>query len=87
MNNSALQGTISLLEKSQKNRLLLKNWRPLTMLCCDYEISAKIIANRLQLVLPQIISKDQFGFMKNRNINENLFQVLSITEYCMKNKK
>ena len=57
------------------------------MLCCDYEISAKIIANRLQLVLPQIISKDQFGFMKNCNISENLFQVLSITEYCMKNKK
>ena len=57
------------------------------MLCCDYEISAKIIANRLQLVLPQIISKDQFGCMKNRNISENLLEVLSITEYCMKNKK
>ena len=87
LNPLAMQGTISLLEKPSKDKLQLKNWHPLTMLCCDYKIFAKIVANRLQLVLPQIISKDQFGFMKGQNISENLLEVLSITEYCLKYKK
>ena len=67
LNPTAREGVISLLEKEGKNPLKLKGgWRPLTMLSCDFKIFAKIIANRLQMVLPTIIHNDQKGFIKGR---------------------
>ena len=38
----------------------LSNWRPISLLCCDYKILAKIIANRFKNIIPNIISKEQF---------------------------
>ena len=49
----------------------LKNWRPITLLNCDYKIAAKAIANRLRNV-PKIINNDQTGFLKGRFIGENI---------------
>ena len=39
---------------------LLSNWRPISLMNCDYKIMAKVFANRLKLVVPEIISKEQF---------------------------
>ena len=78
MSESAKNGIISLIEKPGKDQLLLKSWRPLSLLCCDYKIYAKIIANRLQLVIDKLILKDQVGFLKNRYISNNLMDLNSI---------
>lgn len=37
----------------------MKNWRPLTLLNCDYKIIAKILPERLKIVLHKIIHTDQ----------------------------
>ena len=66
------------MEKLTRNSLFIKNWHPLT----DYKIFTKILANRLQLVLPYLIHSDQKGFMKNRHITDNLTELLSIIEFC-----
>ena len=87
LNKSARQGVISLLPKPNKDLSLLKNWRPLTMLCCDYKIFTKILGNRIQVVLPQIISEDQKGFMKGRNITDNLLELQSIIDYYTNKNK
>ena len=55
------------------------------MLNSHYKIFAKIIANRLQSVLPTLIAKEQVGFMKNRCISENLRELLTVIEYCQQN--
>ena len=81
-NPTAKQGTISLLEKPNKDQLDIINWRPLTMLCCDYKIYAKVIANRLQSVIATIIHEDQRGFIKTRQISHNVMELLSTIEYC-----
>ena len=52
----------------------IKNWRPLTLLNCDYKLAAKSIANRpkndcLSII---IISYDQTGFIKGKLIDENV---------------
>ena len=69
---SMKRGIITLLPKKDKDNLYLKNWRPISLLNTDYKILAKIIASRLQKVLPSIIHWDQTGFLKNRYIGENI---------------
>lgn len=81
---STKRGVITLMPKKDKNVLFLKNWRSLTMLNVDYKIFAKALANRLKMVLPTIIDKDQTGFMAGRNIISNIRRSMEIMEYAKK---
>ena len=40
---SARHGILSLIPKKNRNMLLIKNWRPLTMLTVDYKILSKVL--------------------------------------------
>ena len=73
---------ITLVPKKNKPANLLKNWRPITLLNCDYKMAAKSIANRIKKVLPKIINNDQTGFLKNRTIGENIRLIDSIIKYA-----
>ena len=84
LNQTARQGILSLLDKPNKNFFYLTNWRPLALLNCDFKVFAKMLANRLNFVLPQIIHSDQKGFVKSRNIADNLMELASIIQYCEK---
>ena len=75
------QGIIILIPKKDKDRELLKNWRPLSLLNTDYKILAKCIANRIKKVLPEIIHCDQTGFLPNRYIGENINRIFGIMHY------
>ena len=66
------RGLITLIPKKNKPINLLKNWRPITLLNCDYKIATKSIASRIRKVLPRIINNDQTGFLKGRFIGENI---------------
>ena len=56
MSISQRRGVISLIPKKNKDNLLLKNWRPISLLNTDYKIATKCIANRLEKVLPTLIN-------------------------------
>ena len=75
------RGIISLLPKGRKSPLLLKNWRPMTLLNCDYKIAAKAIAFRVKNVLPKITNDDQPGFLKNRFIGDNIRLINDIIDF------
>ena len=60
----------------------LENWRPISLLNIDYKIIAKILARRLQTILPFIISQDQQGYVKNRNICFNIRQIEDVIDYA-----
>lgn len=47
---------ITLIYKKQGDPALLKNYRPLSLLNCDYKILTRVFANRLKGVMPTIIS-------------------------------
>ena len=66
------RGIIKLIPKKEADLKILKNWRPLSLLNCDYKIAAKSIANRIQSTLPKLINNDQTGFIKGRFIGENI---------------
>ena len=77
---SQRQAVIILLDKG-KDRTLLKNWRPISLLNIDYKIASKAIAERLKKVLPEVIHLDQVGYIKGRNIIDNIRAVKDIMYY------
>ena len=48
-------GLITLVPKKNKPANLLKNWRPNTLLNCDYKTATKSIANRMKKILTKTI--------------------------------
>ena len=52
---SQRRGIIKLIPKKDADPNLIKNWRPLKLLNCDYKIASKAIANRIKIVLPKLI--------------------------------
>ncbi|XP_035828437.1 uncharacterized protein LOC106013237 isoform X2 [Aplysia californica] len=67
------RGVISLLHKGKNlRRDNIKNWRPITLTNTDYKIFSKILAIRLQRVMPILINENQTGFLKGRSISEHI---------------
>ena len=80
LSKSQNRGVLTLLFKSGE-RENIRNWRPLTLLNTDYKIIAKILAERLITVLPNLIHSDQKGFVKDRNISEANCLIQDIIDY------
>ena len=59
----------------------LKYWRPISLLCTDYKILTKILANRLKQILPNIISQEQNCTIPGRTIFNNLFLTRDLIKY------
>ena len=51
---------------------LAKNWRPISVLNCDYKLASKIITDHLKQVMPSIVHSDQTCSVINRSIFSNL---------------
>ena len=51
-----------------------------------YKIAAKVIANRLKVILPDIISPNQSAFVPDRMITDNVLLAYELTRH-MQNKK
>jgi hypothetical protein len=71
-----------LIPKPQKDLEMLKNWRPITLLNQDYKYLTKLLANRLEKKLGEIISTDQSGFVKGRYIGCNIQRIQNTIEMC-----
>ena len=69
---SQRHGFILLIPKKNKDKSLLENLRPISLLNNNYKILTKSIAKRLEKVLPKIINPNQTGYIKGRFIGENV---------------
>ena len=72
------QASISLLLKKNKDPLLCESYRPVSLLCCDYKILTKVLAGRLEKIMPKLIHSDQTGFIVGRQLSSNLRRVFNI---------
>ena len=72
------QGIITCIPKSNKDRNLLKNWRPISLLNVTYKMASACIANRIKSVLDNIIHENQKGFIGGRFIGENIRLIYDI---------
>ena len=78
LNITQRQGIIKVVPKKRKNKLYLENWRPISFLNIDYKIVTKTIAGRISKILPKLIHEDQTGYVKGRNIGQNIRLVKDI---------
>ena len=72
------QAAITLIPKKGKDPFQCASYRRISLLNGDYKILSKILAARLEKLLPQIISTDQTGFILNRHSSSNLRRLLNI---------
>ncbi|KAF7649532.1 hypothetical protein LDENG_00139950 [Lucifuga dentata] len=72
------QASISLILKKDKDPKDCSNWRPISLLNTDVKLLAKILASRLEPCLTEIISEDQTGFIKGRQLSSNIRRLLNI---------
>ena len=83
---SQRNGVITLLPKKDKDPLLIKNYRHITLLTVDYKILAKCFANRIKQFMNGLIHPNQSGFLKGRNISNNVRLIFDIIEYTQTNE-
>ena len=80
---SKRQAVIKVLEKKDKDKCLISNWRPISLLNVDYKIVSKSFASRLKKVLPNLISSQQVAYVAQRCVNESgrlVSDLLSVTK-------
>ena len=64
----------------------ISNYRPVTLLNCDYKIISKVINNRIYGLLPKLVKYNQSGFISGRNINNNIRLMFTIIDYANRKK-
>uniref|UniRef100_A0A803PDE7 Reverse transcriptase domain-containing protein n=1 Tax=Cannabis sativa TaxID=3483 RepID=A0A803PDE7_CANSA len=70
---SPINNTLIALILKKSHASSLKDFRPISLCSTLYKIVAKIIANRLKVVLGSIISPNQGAFLSERIIFDNIF--------------
>jgi exonuclease III len=76
-----LLGVIILIHKPGKARDLLLGYRPITLLNTDVRIWAKVLANRLQIPLDELIDPEQTAFIGGREIGDRIHHLRALIAY------
>ena len=64
LSTSQKQAMITLIEKKDKDKRLLKNWCLISLINMDVKISSKVMAMRLESILPFLVHHSQNVFIK-----------------------
>lgn len=77
---SLREANISLILKKGKCPEDCSSYRPISLLNVDVKILSKVLARRLESLLPIIIKEDQTGFIKGRHSSNNIRRLLNIIQ-------
>nr|GEV48351.1 RNA-directed DNA polymerase, eukaryota, reverse transcriptase zinc-binding domain protein [Tanacetum cinerariifolium] len=65
----------------------LNDFCPISLVGCQYKIISKILANRLSLVIDDIISQEQSAFLKERQIMNGPIILNEVISWCKSKKE
>ena len=82
LSNSQKQAVITLIEKKGKDKRLVKNWRPISLINVDVKLASKTLAKRLEKVLPEVIHFNQNAFVKWRTICDAVRTIDDVIDFA-----
>ena len=82
LSNSQKQAVITLIEKKGKDKRLVKNWCPISLVNVDAKLASKTLAKRLEKVLPEVIHFNQNAFVKVRKIFDAVRAINDVIDYA-----
>ena len=65
------QAIIELIEKKDRDKRFIQNWRHISLLNVDLKVTSKALSVKLKKVLPDLMSSQQASYVKNRHIGES----------------
>ena len=87
LSTSQKQAMITLIETKDKDKRLLKNWRPISLINLDVKIASKVMAMRSESILPFLVHHNQNAFIKGRSIFDAIRTIDDILEYAKRNSR
>ena len=81
LSNSQKQTIITLIGKKGKDKRMIKNWCPISLINVDAKIASKTLAKRLEKVLPEITHSNQNAFVKGRSLFDAIRTIDDVMEY------
>ena len=71
LSTSQKQAIIKLIEKKDRDKRFIKNWRPISLLNVDMKLISKVLASRLKSVISTIVNENHVAYVINRFISES----------------
>ena len=87
LSSSQKQAVITLLEKKGKDKRLIKNWRPISLINVDTKIVSKALAKRIEHILPDLIHYNQNAYVKGRSIFDAVRNIDDVLEYTKQSEQ
>ena len=66
LSNSQKEAIITLIERKDRDKRYLSNWRPISLINMDVQIGSKALAKRFESILPKVIHHNQCAYTVNR---------------------
>ena len=85
MSSSQKQAVITLIEKKDRDKRYIKNWRPISLLNVDAKILSKVLATRMKRVIHKLIGNEQSAYVPGRHITDAIGSVSDLLYYADQN--
>ena len=72
LSTSQKQAAVTLIKKKGRDKRLVKNWRPISLMNVDAKIASKALSFRLKKVMSNLINHDQTAYINGRFIGESI---------------
>lgn len=83
----SINGSYITLVPKKDDALVMSDYRPISLLNTSIKILTKVLANRLHLLMPSLVHKNQYGFLKQRTIQDCIAWSLEYLHMCHQSKQ
>lgn len=70
-----LYAMVMTIPKPGKSPDEVSNYRPISLLNCDIKIFLKLLAEKVNEILPSLVHRDQVGFVQNRQATDDTCRI------------